>query len=226
MTLLPVPIADFRANLKKYADMLRGGDLEILVTNHGKAILRCLTPDDVLPEVENPPGVNVELMERLLSGEGEPTTITPVYTEGPLADVGDEVYVDGPFGKQLVGRVVADPVNGGVLLERPYTEPYRPTNGLVMEVEMVKAVTESGFDVAHDEDGALHIVEAVAEALHADGWRMESFTHQGAEVVTVDLGTDPDVTATTVYHRDDAGKVTVVDDNDPFGLLDFLGEEG
>lgn len=178
MTILHVPIADFRANLKKYADMLRASNLEILVTNHGKAILRCLTPDDVLPEVENPPGVNVELMERLLSGEGEPTTITPVYTNGPA-----------------------------------------------MEVEMVKAVTESGFDVARDEDGALHIVEAVADALHADGWHMDSFTPHGVAVVTVDLGSGPDLTATTVYHRDDANKVTVVDDNDPFGLLDFLGEE-
>lgn len=60
MTILPVPIADFRANLKKYADMLRSGNLEIVVTNHGKAILRCLTPDDVVSEVENPPGVNAE----------------------------------------------------------------------------------------------------------------------------------------------------------------------
>lgn len=75
-----VPIADFRANLKKYADILRAGGLEILVTNHGKAILRCLTPDDVLPEVENPPGVNVELMERLLSGEGEEREPAPKYS--------------------------------------------------------------------------------------------------------------------------------------------------
>ena len=81
MTILPVPIAGFRANLKKYTDMLRGGNLEILVTNHGKAILRCLTPDDVIPEVENPPGVNVELMERLLSGEGEPARPAPTIID-------------------------------------------------------------------------------------------------------------------------------------------------
>lgn len=176
MTTLPVPIADFRANLKKYADMLRAGGLEILVTNHGKAILRCLTPDDVLPEVENPPGVNVELMERLLSGEGEdrlPDTITPGYTDNPgAAAVGDPVYFDGPFGKQLVGHVAA---------KTPTASP--------------RFVFPSDLN---------------------DGFFRPSPTDVHRVVDGVDVGPV----------ADDAGKVTVVDDNDPFGLLDFLGEEG
>lgn len=131
MTLLPVPIADFRANLKKYADMLRAGGPEILVTNHGKAILRCLTPDDVVPEAENPPGVNV--------GMGDPR-----YHTG----------VSGAAGSTL-GRGGA---GGGLMVTLP--GPAGATLG-------------------------------------------------------IDPSTGPDLTATTLLHRDDASKVTVVDDIGP-----------
>ena len=211
--ILPVPIADFRANLKKYADMLRGGNLEILVTNHGKAILRCLTPDDVIPEVENPPGVNVELMERLLSGEGEdqfvsaPASFTDAQGR-PIdsAALASDDVLTIRIARDHVGTPGDPRYHTGVSGAAGSTMGRGGAGGaFTAKTPMTTGAVPAGF----------------ATDPNIGFFREPSFEFS----VGIDPSSGPDFTATTLLHRDDAGKVTVVDSIDPFGLLDFLGDE-
>jgi prevent-host-death family protein len=74
---LPVPLSTFRANLPHYIALLQEGT-QIMVTKHGRDVALVTKPEDAAG-VEDPPGE--ELMERLLSGEGEPGwSIPPTAT--------------------------------------------------------------------------------------------------------------------------------------------------
>lgn len=69
MTILPVPLTDFRADMAKYLNML--GNVEVHVTKHGRTIAVVRRPEDAR-KVEDPPGEErVRLMEALLEREVE-----------------------------------------------------------------------------------------------------------------------------------------------------------
>lgn len=69
MTILPVPLTDFRADMAKYLNML--GNVEVHVTKHGRTIAVIRKPEDAR-KVEDPPGgERIRLMEALLDRDVE-----------------------------------------------------------------------------------------------------------------------------------------------------------
>lgn len=186
---LPVPLSTFRANLPHYIALLQEGT-QIMVTKHGRDVALVTKPEDAAG-VEDPPGE--ELMERLLSGEGEecsPDTITPVYTDGPMgeAKVGDAVYFDGPLGKQLVGHVAPPPGP---------TTTFTFTTGPAQLAETPTVTVSAGN----------------ANPASAGAGGLLVFADAAGNTVN-----EADITATTLLHRDEAGVVSVVD----VGLFDLL----
>lgn len=120
MTILPVTVSDFREELQKHIDTLQPGTVEIHVTRHKKTVMRCLPPL-APPEVENPPGVDAELMNRLWSGEEEPTPLAVVVVSTP----GDPRYHSGVSG--AAGSTAGQGGVGGALTAKtPTAGPKAP----------------------------------------------------------------------------------------------------
>lgn len=121
MTILPVPLTDFRADMAKYLNML--GGVEVHVTKHGRTIAVVRKPEDAR-KVEDPPGgERIRLMEALLEREVErepaPKPSPFIYVAGEVAGVGDTVFYRGEDGtERKAGVVILPPVTEDLTWDR------------------------------------------------------------------------------------------------------------
>lgn len=221
MTILPVPLTDFRGDMAKYLNML--GAVEIHVTKHGRTIAVVRKPEDAR-KVEDPPGEErVRLMEALLSGEGKPTKITPVKSTP-----GDPRYHTGVAG--AAGSTMGRGGAGGEFSVKPSTaiDQYRAGNReavyeMTFEEKMAEfgrrtfgpqiRVTEFGYYDPPTDPAEIAAGDAAVQKALDDGTMFS---------IGADPSTGPDLTAATVYQKHEDGIVEAVDPA-PFDPFDFMG---